>query len=203
MKKILYSTLIIFSFVFAFQSSLANADENFSKKLDFEKHSSAWWLDEPRCPRGPRGRRGHTGPSGSLSSSFISSYSSEIQTIVCGADYLQFTNDTTTNGTITHGPSPYNSFTVGTSGTYLVAWTMELSNDVTDIVTLKLLINDVLNSVLPVNLQTQAVSANTATNLSGSYLINMNAGDSIGICIGTETPSLQVINPTISIFLIN
>lgn len=158
----------------------------------------------PIGPIGPIGPTGATGPTGALSSSFISSYATTTLTIDTTATPITFTDDLTTNTTITHGDpiNPYSLFTVTVTGTYEITWTIQLNPVGTSTTSLNLAINDA--PVPPSPIQTQALSVDMApTTISGSYLIRLAADNTIELqAIDSVGGELTAGNRTISIFLI-
>lgn len=196
-------------------------------------HNEACCCKKKRGPRGPigprgvKGKRGHTGATGptgatrsgvtgstgatgptgatgTLASSFISSYSTTLQTITADSGIpsdIEFSTDQTTNLTIAHGTSPYSEFTVPATGVYLVSWTVELNfPDSGSTASLSLLVNDVI--VSPEAIQTETSTGAGTGYFSGSYLVNATLAQTIKLQMANNEPETDLGNRTISIVLI-
>lgn len=154
-------------------------------------------------PAGAAGAAGATGAAGSLTTSYISSYATAPQSVGTTPADVLFSNDQTTNETITHpDTATFSDFTVTVAGVYQVAWTIVLSSAGTETNSLTLLVNDTV--VEPEDIQANMFGTGGGIgNLSGSYLIDLNAGDFITLSIvSTVDGEVNINNRTISIFLI-
>lgn len=153
---------------------------------------------------GATGATGPTGAAGSLTTSYISSYANGAGQLIGDApELVEFSDDQTGNLTITHpATSTYSEFTVSIEGVYQIAWTMQLNSASGETISLNLLINGSVINPAPIQAITFATGGGT-TNFSGSYLVDVNAAQTISLQIeSTIDAETTIVNPTISIFLI-
>ena len=145
-------------------------------------------------------------------SSFISYYSNQTQNIPYistpnPSAFLAFTSSQTTNGTIipsASGSAPLgtvDTFTATLSGIYLIAWNVAISSGNNLSLTLDLLINGTaINS--PFESQGYGGGSGTITcAVSGSFLVNVNVGQTIQLLITLNESfgSIAASSPSISI----
>lgn len=157
-----------------------------------------------------RCRRGPPGPAGALASSFISYYSGESQNIGPSTSaLLAFTTLQTTNDIITpsaSGSAPsgtVDTFTVTVSGIYLITWNVAITTGNNVNATLDLLINGTaINS--PFEAQGYGGGGGGAVTeaVSGSFLVNVNASQTIQLQVSAFVGDITADSPSISILKI-
>lgn len=180
--------------------------DNSENQLSVKIHHKNKEKHERGC-RGHTGKTGATGATGSLTSSFISYYSNESQNIPFSAfAYLAFTTLQTTNGTITASASgiapggTVDTFTILIPGIYLISWNTSITSGNNIVANLDLLINGTaINS--PFEQQAYGGGSGGAITgvVSGSFLIDLNPGQTIQFKASVNLGEITAYLPSISI----
>lgn len=148
----------------------------------------------PTGTTGVTGPTGPTGPTGAISSSFLTSYFNGSQTLPPPPTLVEFNTDGPSNGTITHGAAPWTTFTITSTGTYLVSWEINVSSAGAGQENLDILVNGVATQPSPLTSGSSDMGP-----ISSSILINLNAGDIVSEQLTNQGGlNVTLINPILN-----